>query len=138
MIHFRLADRYDIENLRHIFNEDAITYHPESIRQFLAESTCQLYLALNDYDIIGFATCFLQLRPDGEVSQWIERFFVSRPNRQADVGFQMLKYIIQDARKIGCRKTVLQTDLRNGAAKKLFAKFEGELSDTMTFEISHR
>lgn len=138
MIHFRLADRYDIENLRRIFAEDAISYDPYAIKQFLDEPTCQLYIALNDYSIIGFAYGHLELRPDGEVIQTIDRFFVSRSNRLQDVGFQFLEYILDDGRKIGCRKTILSTDLRNGAAKKLFAKFKSELSETMTFEKYHQ
>lgn len=137
MIHFRLAERADIDSLRRIFAEDAISYDPYAIRQFLDEPTTQLYLAMDDYEVIGFASAHLQLRPDGEVNQQIERLFVSRSRRLHGIGTEFLNYICEDARRIGCRKTILSTDLKNGAAKKLFAKFKGDQSELITFDITY-
>ena len=138
MIEFRLAQSEDIENLKPILTENAIVYDRSVLQQFLREPTAQLFLALDGERVVGYAYAYLQLHPDGKISQHIYNLFVAKSHRRRGIGSQFLEYLLQQAHDIGCHESTTSADPLNGAVRRMMKNFHHTAEDQRTFTFFHR
>lgn len=138
MIIYKIADPHDTDLLQPIFTENAVSFDTATLRQFLLEPTCQLYLAIEDEIVVAYAYAHLQLHPDGRVMQFINNLFVSKSHRRRGIATELLGFALDDAAEIGCHESWMSADPLNGGVRRLMKKFPHETSDERQFHIKLR
>ena len=138
MILYKLADAYEVELLKPIFTENALSYDINTLKQFIKEPTCQLYIALDDDRVIGYAYAYLQLHPDGKIMQHIYNLFVAKSHRRQGIASEFLSFILEDAYQIGCHESWMSADPLNGAVRRLMSKLKHEPLEQRIFRFNYR
>jgi GNAT superfamily N-acetyltransferase len=108
---------FAIEDAEQVFKllQDVSTYHPDQdkiqqIAQTFAEQKQSLAcVAVYNGSVIGFCSLFVLDRVRGGKSAIIEDMVVCSELRGQGIGRLILEYLLDQARKVGCFKVILES-----------------------------
>jgi len=117
---------------------------PQLAHEFLADPRHHLAVAIDDGQVIGFASGVHYVHPDKPPELWINEVGVADSHQQRGVGRAVMRALLDHARSLGCGEAWVLTDESNAPAKKLYASCGGTAGDvpsivfTFTLDRSER
>ena len=103
--------------------DDPILREPAA--SFLADDHHHLAAAIDDGQIVGFASAVDYHHPDKPAPElWINEVGVAPSHHRRGIGKSILRCLLQHAMALGCSEAWVLTDRENTAAMALYASME--------------
>ncbi|HJR62379.1 MAG TPA: GNAT family N-acetyltransferase [Gemmatimonadaceae bacterium] len=121
---------------REVFDDDV---DMEATRNFLADPSHHIVVALDDAIVVGFISAVHYHHPDKMRPElWINEVGVAATHRGRGIGRAMMGAILDLGRRHGCDQAWVLTDRGNEAANRLYASVEGalELEDCVMYTFT--
>jgi GNAT superfamily N-acetyltransferase len=111
---------------------------PDLVAEFLADGRHHIAVAVEEGEVVGFASGVHYVHPDKPAELWINEVGVAPSHHRRGIGKAVVQTLLQHGRRLGCSQAWVLTDRPNLAAMRLYAAAGGreELSDTVLFEFS--
>ena len=118
------SDRALLDNVaRGVFDNDL---DPRLVAEFLSDNRHHLAVAVDNGQVIGFASGVHYVHPDKPPELWINEVGVAPEHHGRGVGKAVIKTLLQHAESLGCREAWVLTDRSNHAAMRLYASTGGQ------------
>lgn len=102
----------------------------DAARAFLADPRHHLAVALDDGWVVGFASGVHYLHPDKPAPElWINEVGVAPSHHGRGLGRGVVKALLEEGRRLGCRQAWVLTDRSNPVAMRLYAAAGGVQDD---------
>ena len=99
---------------------------PRAADEFLADPRHHLVVALEDGQVIGFASAVHYVHPDKPSPElWINEVAVSSAHRERGIAKAILKSLLTLASELGCSEAWVLTERDNNAAMRLYRSSGG-------------
>ena len=99
---------------------------PRLVTEFLGDDRHHLAVAVDDGQVIGFASGVHYVHPDKPTELWINEVAVAPEHQGRGVGKAVIRTLLQHAERLGCREAWVLTDRSNHAAMRLYASTGGQ------------
>ncbi len=110
----------------------------ESAAEFLHDSRHHIVVAVDDGQIVGFASAVDYLHPDKPNRElWINEVDVAPSHQRQGIGKSLLRCLLRHATDIGCSEAWVLTDRDNAGAMALYASMDltGPPEDAVMFSF---
>ena len=119
----RVSDRAQLDNVAPgVFDNDL---DPRLVTEFLSDNRHHLAVAVDNGQVIGFASGVHYVHPDKPAELWINEVGVAPEHQGRGVGKALTRTLLQHAERLGCREAWVLTDRSNHAAMRLYASTGG-------------
>jgi GNAT superfamily N-acetyltransferase len=98
------------------------------VTEFLGDDRHHLAVAVDQGQVIGFASAVHYVHPDKPPELWINEVGVAQSHQGRGVGKAVMRTVLQHGKDLGCREAWVLTDRANHAAMRLYASTGGEES----------
>jgi len=133
----RAGDHEFLQNVAPDVFDNAIDDHLAS--EFLADDRHHIAVAIDNGQVIGFASGVHYVHPDKPAEMWINEVGVAPGYQGRGVGKAIMKTMLDHARYLGCVNAWVLTERSNRAAMALYASAGGRESAPdevmLTFEL---
>jgi ribosomal protein S18 acetylase RimI-like enzyme len=99
---------------------------PAQTREFLADPRHHICVAIEDGEVVGFASAVHYVHPDKPTELWINEVGVAPAFHRRGLAKAILKELLAHARTLGCAEAWVLTDEDNTAARALYASVGGQ------------
>jgi ribosomal protein S18 acetylase RimI-like enzyme len=99
---------------------------PVFTREFLNDPRHHIAVAIDDGQVVGFASGVHYLHPDKPPELWINEVGVAPSHQGRGLATQVIKALLAEGRRRGCVEAWVLTDRSNTAARALYAGLGGE------------
>jgi ribosomal protein S18 acetylase RimI-like enzyme len=99
---------------------------PVLVAQFLTDPRHHLAVAIDDGQVVGFASGVHYVHPDKPSEMWINEVGVAPSHQGRGIGKAILRTLLRHAERLGCREAWVLTDRSNSPAMRLYASTGGE------------
>ena len=99
---------------------------PGLVAEFLRDERHHLAIALEDGQVVGFASGVHYVHPDKPSEMWINEVGVAPSHHRRGIGKAIMAALLQHAKSLGCKEAWVLTDRANRAAMRLYASAGGE------------
>ncbi|HET8986706.1 MAG TPA: GNAT family N-acetyltransferase [Trueperaceae bacterium] len=122
---------------------------PESLSQFLGNPMNHLVVAIvedatgsaNDGIVIGMASAISYVHPDKPLQMFINEVGVADRYRRLGIGIQLVQFLLEHGRHLGCTEAWVATEVGNAAARSLYratgGREEDERAVVYTYDLAH-
>lgn len=93
---------------------------------FLVDPHLHIAVAIEDEEIVGFASAVDYIHPDKPREMWINEVAVAPDRRKAGIGTGVLQVMLGRAQAIGCSEAWVLADAENCAAVALYESAGGQ------------
>jgi ribosomal protein S18 acetylase RimI-like enzyme len=83
-------------------------------------------VAIDQGQVIGFASGVHYVHPDKPAELWINEVGVAPDHQGRGVGKAVMRALLEHARRLGCEEAWVLTDHANAAAMRLYASVGGK------------
>lgn len=115
---------------------------PQLAGEFLADPRHHLAVAVDEGQVIGFASGVHYVHPDKPPELWINEVGVADSHQGRGVGRAVMRTLLDHARNLGCGEAWVITDESNTPAKRLYASCGGTAAEVpsviFTFVLDRR
>jgi aminoglycoside 6'-N-acetyltransferase I len=94
--------------------------------EFLRDSRHHVAVAVEEGQVIGFASGVHYVHPDKAPELWINEVGVAPACQGRGIGKALIRGLLEHATRLGCREAWVLTDRSNRAAMRLYASTAGE------------
>ena len=122
---YKLFDRSDVELMMEFVDDRNTKYEEEKLLAFLEDDKTYGFVAKKDNRIIGFAFGYSILKPDGNTDFYLHAIDVIPEYQNQGYGTELMNYINEYTKEIGCRKMFLVTNKSNVSACRCYEKSGG-------------
>lgn len=98
----------------------------ELCAEFLQDGRHHLAVAVEEGEVIGMASGVHYVHPDKEADLWINEVGVAEAHRGRGVGKALVRVLLEEGRRLGCREGWVLTDRGNAAAMRLYGSCGGK------------
>lgn len=127
LLDVRILTAADITILDHVapdvFDDDL---QPTLVSEFLRDDRHHLAVAIDNGQLVGFASGVHYVHPDKPSELWINEVGVAPSHQGRGIGKAVMRTLLEHARRLGCREAWVLTDRKNDAARHLYASSGGE------------
>lgn len=123
----RGSDAAVLDNVAQDVFDNAL--EPRLVSEFLADDRHVLAVAVDQGQVIGFASGVHYVHPDKPRELWINEVGVAPSHQGRGVGKAVMRALLQHAKELGCREAWVLTDRSNTAARSLYASTGGQEAD---------
>ena len=99
---------------------------PALVIEFLRDRRHHLAVAIDEGQVVGFASGVHYVHPDKPSELWINEVGVASSHQGRGIGKAVMQALLQHARRLGCREAWVLTDRSNEAARRLYASTGGD------------
>lgn len=99
---------------------------PRLVAEFLGDDRHHLVVAVDDGQVIGFASAVHYVHPDKPTELWINEVGVAPSHQGRGVGKAVMRALLHHGQLLGCSEAWVLTDRSNDAALGLYASTGGE------------
>jgi ribosomal protein S18 acetylase RimI-like enzyme len=125
---YKILEKQDISLMKFFVDDQNTKYNKEFLDAFLKEKNTYGYIVKENNYIVGFAYGYVLVRPDGNKDLYVHSVDILRKYQGRGYGTELMKYIHNHSKNIGCRKMFIVTNKSNLAACKCYEK-SGGISD---------
>jgi ribosomal protein S18 acetylase RimI-like enzyme len=100
---------------------------PRLVDEFLSDNRHHLAVAIDEGQVIGFASGVHYVHPDKPPELWINEVGVAPSHQGHGVGKAVIRALLQHGERLGCGQAWVLTDDANTAAMKLYASLGGKV-----------
>ena len=118
-----LSDRAQLDHVAPgVFDDDL---DPRLVSEFLSDDRHHLAVAVENGQVIGFASGVHYVHPDKPSELWINEVGVAPEHQGRGVGKAVVRTLLHHAKRLGCREAWVLTDRSNHAAMRLYVSAGG-------------
>lgn len=99
---------------------------PRLVAEFLGDDRHHLVVAVDQGQVIGFASAVHYVHPDKPPELWINEVGVAPSHQGRGVGKSVMRALLHHGERLGCGEAWVLTDRSNHAAMRLYASTGGE------------
>jgi aminoglycoside 6'-N-acetyltransferase I len=99
---------------------------PALVREFLGDERHHLAVAIDDGNVVGFASGVHYVHPDKPAELWINEVGVAPTHLRRGLAQALLRMLLDVGRQLGCTQAWVLTDRDNTAAMRLYASVGGD------------
>lgn len=96
------------------------------VMEFLRDPRHHLAVAVDQGQVVGFASGVHYVHPDKPAELWINEVGVAPSHQRRGIGKAVIRTLLQHARRLGCREAWVLTSRSNLTAMRLYASTGGE------------
>lgn len=123
---YKLLEEKDLALMREVMEDDRMEHDPDHLQKFIDTPNAYGFAAKTEGRIIGFAYAYRLVRPDGKSMFYLHSIGMLPQYRNSGYGTQLLSYIKEYSRSIGCSEMFVITDKGNPAACHVYEKLGGK------------
>ncbi len=101
---------------------------PRLAREFLRDPRHHLAVAIDDGRIVGFASGVHYIHPDKPAELFINEVGVAESHQRRGLGQAVVRCLLEEGRRVGCRQAWVLADADNVAAHRLYESAGGKAS----------
>jgi ribosomal protein S18 acetylase RimI-like enzyme len=125
-ISYKMADLSDLEALLEVSDElFDFPVQKGLTEEFLQDLRHHLAIALDGPAIVGMASAVNYIHPDKEAQLFINEVGVIDAYQQKGIGKQLVRFICNHGRSLGCKEAWVMTETGNKPARKCYLGAEG-------------
>ena len=109
---------------------------PRLVSEFLSDDRHHLAVAIEQGQVIGFASGVHYVHPDKPAELWINEVGVSPGHQGRGVGKAVVRALLEHGRRLGCAEAWVLTDDANTAAIRLYASLGGTPEPAVMFTFT--
>ena len=122
---YKIFEENDIDLIQCFTDDSNTKYQKENLIKFLNDDNSYGFIVRNEKQIIGFAYGYILIRPDGKQDFYLHAIDIMDEFQGKGYGTELMKFIKEYIKKIGCRKMFLITNKSNISACKCYEKAGG-------------
>ena len=110
---------------------------PRLVAEFLGDARHHLAVAVDEGQVVGFASGVHYVHPDKPAELWINEVGVAPSHQGQGLGKAVVQTLLRHAKDLGCREAWVLTDQSNQIAMRLYASAGGKAtSDHVMFTFN--
>ncbi len=109
-----------------VFDNDV---DPALTRRFLADPRHHIAVAVEDGQVVGFASAVDYIHPDKPAELWINEVGVAPALQRRGIASALMRAMFDHGRTLGCSTAWLGTERSNAAAMGLYRAIGGRLAE---------
>lgn len=123
----------DTAHLLDLVEEDVFDHdvQPELLKEFLANSSNVLAIALSEGRVVGMATGIAYVHPDKALALFINEVGVAPRLHQQGIGSRLVKRLLEWGKARGCREAWVATEVENTPARRLYESTGGRQEEDL-------
>ena len=122
---YKIFEENDIDLIQCFTDDSNTKYQKENLIKFLNDDNSYGFIVRNEKQIIGFAYGYILIRPDGKQDFYLHAIDIMDGFQGKGYGTELMKFIKEYIKEIGCRKMFLITNKSNISACKCYEKAGG-------------
>lgn len=132
---YKLLEEQDLELTLDFVDDEKTKYNIENLKKFVDTLNNYGFIAKEKNKIVGFATGYLLLHPDGRRVFYFDTIDVMSDYQGKGVGTSLMSYVRDYAKSIGCYEMFLVTNKSNTSACRCYEKAGGisEANDDVVY-----
>jgi aminoglycoside 6'-N-acetyltransferase I len=99
---------------------------PALVAEFLRDERHHLAVALEDGQVVGFASGVHYVHPDKPPELWINEVGVAPSHHRRGIGKAIMGALLRHAKSLGCKEAWVLTERSNRAAMRLYESAGGK------------
>ena len=119
---YKLLEEQDLELMLDFVDDENTKYNIENLKKFIDGENNYGFIAKEKNRIVGFATAYLLLHPDGKTVFYFDAIDVMSDYQGKGVGTSLMSYVYDYAKSMGCYEMFLVTNKSNISACKCYEK----------------
>ena len=119
---YKILEPKDIELLKNFHDDENAIYNENNVQKFIEDKNQLAFIAKKENKIIGFAYGYLQNRPDGKIMFYLYAIDIEKEYQGNGYGTNLMNFIKNQVRSLGCYKMYLSTNKNNISACKCYEK----------------
>lgn len=119
---YKILEPKDIELLKNFHDDENAIYNENNVQKFIEDKNQLAFIAKKENKIIGFAYGYLQNRPDGKIMFYLYAIDIEKEYQGNGYGTNLMNFIKNQVRSLGCYKMYLSTNKSNISACKCYEK----------------
>lgn len=119
---YKVLEEYEIGLLEKFSDDENTKYEEKNIKKFMENSNNLAFVAKDEDKIIGFAYGYVENKPDGNKMFYLYSIDILKEYQGNGYGTELIRYIKEYAKLIGCYKLYLNTNKSNIHACKCYEK----------------
>ncbi len=123
---YKLLEEKDLEFMEDVLKDDNMTFNIDYLHNFINHNNCFGFIAKEENKIVGFAYAYTLLRPDGKNMFYLHSIGMLPTYQDKGYGTQLLSFIKEYSKKIGCSEMFVITDKGNPRACHVYEKLGGK------------
>ena len=123
---YKLLEDDELELMENILNDDNVIFNIGYLKNFINNEKAYGFVAKEKGKIIGFAYGYSLLRPDGKTMFYLHSIGILPDYQDKGYGTDLLSYIGDYSKKIGCSEMFIITDKGNSRACHVYEKLGGK------------
>ena len=123
---YKLLEKNDMELMREILEDDNTIFDILQLNKFINDKNTLGFIAKTENKIVGFGYGYTILHPDGRVAFFLYSIGMLPKYRDKGYGTQLLSFIKDYVKNIGCFEMFVLTDKGNPRACHVYEKLGGK------------
>lgn len=124
-MNYKLLEEKDLKMMLDFVDDQKTIYNIDDLKNFINDKNSFGFIAILNNKIVGFATAYLLLKPDGRKVLYLDTVDVMDEYQNKGYGTKLVSYVYDYAKSINCYKMYLITNRSNKAACKCYEKAGG-------------
>lgn len=121
-LEYKILEENEIELLADFCDDENTKYNKIDVLNFINDENQLAFIAKKENKIIGFAYGYLQKRPDGKIMFYLYAIDIEKKYQGNGYGTNLMNFIKEYVKSIGCYKMYLSTNKSNISACKCYEK----------------
>lgn len=122
---YKLLENEDLYFMLDFVDDEFTKYQVNDLKNFIEKENNYGFIAIEDNKIVGFAFGYVLLKPDGRKVFYLHAIDVMSNYQNKGIGTNLIKYVCNHSKEIGCYKMYLITNRSNISACKCYEKAGG-------------
>ena len=124
-MNYKLLEEQDLELMLDFVDDENTQYKIEDLTKYINNENSYGFIAKLDNKIVGFATAYMLLKPDGRKVLYLDTIDVMPEYQGKGYGTELILYACEFGKSINCYKMYLITNKSNISACKCYEKAGG-------------
>ena len=137
-MNYKLLEEQDLELMLDFVDDENTQYKIEDLTKYINNENSYGFIAKLDNKIVGFATAYMLLKPDGRKVLYLDTIDVMPEYQGKGYGTELIPYACEFGKSINCYKMYLITNKSNISACKCYEKAGGinKAQDEIVYEYN--
>ena len=122
---FKVFEEQDIELMLKFVDDENTQYDKEYLNNFINEKNNYGFIAKEENRVLGFAYGYVLIKPDGRKAFYFDSIDVMKDGQNKGIGTQLMRFVCDYSKKIGCYEMFLITQRSNVSACRCYIKAGG-------------
>ena len=123
---YKLLEEQDLNLMLNFVDDENTLYNKIDLKKFIDNNNSFGFIVLADNKIIGFASAYLLLKPDGRKVMYLDAIDIMQEYQGQGYGTGLISFVCDYAKNLGCYEMFLITNKSNTSACKCYEASGGK------------